>query len=537
MKYLGALLALVIGISSCFVSPSAVAENLKIERVKEAKQFTAKVHAEARDLLNANQKMAWHGTGFIVSLSETEAYFFTNRHVVNSPLEKAKRLMLEFEGASDLVVAELMFESDLYDFAVLKFDPRDVDIELKAVSLAPQEALQGSEVMAFGYPHSGQAISTFGFVTGLGQEAFGQKIFIQTDAAINPGNSGGPLIDLETGEVIGINTAKLTGADNTGFALPIGLAVSEWKAFQTDSRYADDYYLYLKVQPIPVALLSAELDVKVLTKLSTEVLSQAGLLMVQESEADNGLKTGDILLEVEGVSVGSDQQKLDLLIKRAAKNSLLFKVIRQGKIKKINVSVKNLWRAERRRRSKHLFMSGLLMQEMMPQEIHEIAKSERGVIVTNVEEGSLADQSNIRVGSLIQAIEWGGKKYEVRHLKNLRDALVSLPEGNLIRIYLREPLLNQEGKALRDENGHPLLGSTLQLRVLSNQFLLSHRELSLEGLRQKFQFIGQFDWRMELAQEDDVEQKETIQNAGFKTSSCHEALHALESVSTRLPTL
>ncbi len=102
----------------------------------------------------------------------------------------------------------------------LEYEPADIG--------DPQKVKVGDKVYVFGTPFSLDNTLTSGIVSGL-DRALGINYiekFIQTDAAINPGNSGSPLIN-ENGEVIGINAAKYTMADNLGFAIPIDLTPVE----------------------------------------------------------------------------------------------------------------------------------------------------------------------------------------------------------------------------------------------------------------------------------------------------------------------
>jgi S1-C subfamily serine protease len=100
---------------------------------------------------------------------------------------------------------------------------------LPVVKLGDSDALQiGDDVLAIGYPFGLGQTATRGVLSGLKRLLPRSPMswlapFIQTDAAINPGNSGGPLVN-RCGEVVGINTATLRGAENVGFAVPINIA-------------------------------------------------------------------------------------------------------------------------------------------------------------------------------------------------------------------------------------------------------------------------------------------------------------------------
>ncbi len=97
---------------------------------------------------------------------------------------------------------------------------------LPVAVLGDSEALQvGDWVVAIGNPFGLEHTVTAGIVSAKGRiiGAGPYDEFIQTDASINPGNSGGPLLNLK-GEVVGINTAIVSGGQGIGFAIPINVA-------------------------------------------------------------------------------------------------------------------------------------------------------------------------------------------------------------------------------------------------------------------------------------------------------------------------
>ena len=161
------------------------------------------------------------GSGVIVN---PDGYILTNNHVV--------------AGASDIEVftqdkrkfkAKLIGTDPRTDVAVLKID----GTMLTSLTLGDSSKLKvGDVVFAVGDPFGVGETATMGIVSatgrGLGGAIEHYEDFIQTDAAINPGNSGGALLDLH-GDLIGINTAIITGSDGggnqgVGFAIPINMA-------------------------------------------------------------------------------------------------------------------------------------------------------------------------------------------------------------------------------------------------------------------------------------------------------------------------
>jgi S1-C subfamily serine protease len=155
------------------------------------------------------------GSGFIYS---NDGYILTNYHVI----EDADEISVTFTNGNITEATEV--GSDPYsDIAVLKVNlPPET---LTPVVLGNSSALiVGELVVAVGNPYGLSGTITAGIISQVGRELSapgGYNIIdvIQLDAAINPGNSGGPLVNMR-GEVIGINTAIVTGSTGLGFAIP-----------------------------------------------------------------------------------------------------------------------------------------------------------------------------------------------------------------------------------------------------------------------------------------------------------------------------
>lgn len=159
------------------------------------------------------------GSGFLVS---SDGYIVTNYHVVNDRSAEYTVFLNDGRKFSGEVVLE---NADL-DIAIMKIDARD----LPFLPFGDSSRLQvGQSVIAIG-----NALAEFrntvsvGIISGLSRSIVASdrsgrneeelEELIQTDAAINPGNSGGPLLNL-SGEVVGVNVAVASGAENIGFAV------------------------------------------------------------------------------------------------------------------------------------------------------------------------------------------------------------------------------------------------------------------------------------------------------------------------------
>lgn len=165
------------------------------------------------------------GSGVIIYSSDSELYMVTNYHVV----EGATTISVTFVD-DQTYETQLCGYDESMDIALLKISLDDLSSDtlsqISVVSIGDSDELVvGEQVVAIGNALGyGQSVTT-GIVSALDRSIStdtGESTYIQTDAAINPGNSGGALFNMN-GELIGINTAKVSSTDveGMGYAIPI----------------------------------------------------------------------------------------------------------------------------------------------------------------------------------------------------------------------------------------------------------------------------------------------------------------------------
>lgn len=160
---------------------------------------------------------AGSGSGFVFS---SDGFVFTNHHVVQG----AEKIMVSLYNENEIEGFLIGKDPDT-DLAILKIYSEGYSV----AKLGNAEELQiGQFVIAIGNPYGYQHTVTTGVISALGRTLRSQSGMlvdnvIQSDAALNPGNSGGPMINTD-GEVVGVNTAIITGAQGLSFSVDINTA-------------------------------------------------------------------------------------------------------------------------------------------------------------------------------------------------------------------------------------------------------------------------------------------------------------------------
>ena len=239
-----------------------------------------------------------HGSGSGV-LFTPDGFLLTNSHVVRG----AKSVRATLADGSEREAFVVGDDPDT-DLAVVRVQRADGDGDFPHAHLGDSDALRvGQLAIALGSPLGFQATVTAGVVSALARSLRAQNgrmidNVVQTDAALNPGNSGGPLVDA-AGEVVGINTAVIAGAQGLCFAVPVNTA--KWVAMRLiRDGVVKRSVLGLAGQNVPIPRKIARYhDVPV-----------SSAVLVQELPGDSpaaaaGVKVGDLVVGFAGEPVDS----------------------------------------------------------------------------------------------------------------------------------------------------------------------------------------------------------------------------------------
>ena len=162
---------------------------------------------------NEEQRGVLQGTGFLVD--SRRGWILTNAHVAG---RSPSRNRVSFDGLPPINAKKVYVDPSL-DVAILSIPTSSIPDASNAAQLSCDDTLQsGHSIGTVGYP-DGLVTVTRGIVSG--HVHLFDEDYLQIDAPINPGNSGGPLVDMDTGQVVGINTARKNGSQNMNFSIPI----------------------------------------------------------------------------------------------------------------------------------------------------------------------------------------------------------------------------------------------------------------------------------------------------------------------------
>ena len=319
------------------------------------------------------------------------------------------------------------------------------DEKFPTLELGDSDAMEiGDRVLAVGAPFGLAGSVTQGIVSAKGRNGLHMNMyedFLQTDAAINPGNSGGPLVNME-GKVVGINAAiksKSGGFQGVGLAVASNLAKNVVQALRTDGNVKRGY-LGIQVR---------ELDPAVAQRFN--IPKDTGVVIADVYDdtpaAKGGLKAGDIITGIAGKAIKDGGAVQRIVASAPLHQALEVDVMRDGKAQKLNVTIEEQPAtfgtsagvpAPRIQNgspnSVALDALGIDVADLTDALADDLGyrKGTQGVVITRVQEGSIAAAGDLRRGMLISKID----DQRVTSTATARQALqaANLTNGVLLQI-------------------------------------------------------------------------------------------------------
>jgi S1-C subfamily serine protease len=274
------------------------------------------------------------GSGFIF---DAKGLVMTNAHVV----DKADAVTVLLKDGRELK-GKVLGEDPFTDVAVVKIEAPNLPVLNLGDS---KKLLPGEWAIAIGNPLGLDNTVTVGIISATGRSGSAIGIsdrrvrFIQTDAAINPGNSGGPLLNAK-GQVIGVNTAIIQGAQGLGFAIPISSAQPIARQLAATGKVE---HAYLGVQMID---LTSELRDRLNKEENFKLDADKGVLVVKvmpnSPAAKGGLEDGDLIQSINKQAVRTTDEVQQIVEATQPGNPITLKVKHQGQLRNVRVTLGSL---------------------------------------------------------------------------------------------------------------------------------------------------------------------------------------------------
>ncbi len=301
-----------------------------IERVLKSVVGVSKIKNSGSTafLVNSAENLGL-GTGIIVS---KQGYILTNYHVAGK--ENSECYITTENGKA--YKAKVVWTNEDIDIAIIK-------VEIKFESIAPignsNEITLGESVYAIGNPigYEFQRTITAGIISAKDRtikiknndDSYSyMSNLIQTDASINPGNSGGPLIN-KKGEVIGINSIKITSADGIGFAIPINIVKPIIEKIEENPSFKEAYLGILAYDGSIIAYINE--DFKISQGVYIEEVIKGG--PAQKSD----LIEGDIIVKIDDTNINKMIELQEYIFKKNPEDEIILKILRNGETHNIQV--------------------------------------------------------------------------------------------------------------------------------------------------------------------------------------------------------
>jgi serine protease Do len=366
------------------------------------------------------RRMVGEGSGFIIS---SDGLIVTNYHVAG----EADKINVTLKDGT-VYKATLKGADKKTDLALIKIDAKK---PLPYVAFGDSGKVRpGDKVLAVGNPFGLGGTVTAGIVSAVGRE-IGEgpyDDFIQVDAPINRGNSGGPTFDMR-GNVIGVNTAIFSPS---GGSVGIGFAIASNQAKQIVNQLmehgtVDRGFLGVSIQPIDPDLAKA-------LKLDDTHGALVSKVEPDSPAAKAGVKSRDVILQFDGKEVEKPSQLSRYVAGTQAGKSSELVLWRDGKRETLQVDVGKMPSKETAsneqggdQADKNQPKLGLSLAPLTPDTRDQLNLDQKveGVVVTQVQPDSPADQKGIQPGDIIMSVN----QKAVKDPRQVQDAVKKAHEA------------------------------------------------------------------------------------------------------------
>ena len=341
---------------------------------------------------NRGFRIKGQGSGVVYN---KKGFIVTNKHVIKNAGEIVIRL---YDGSE--YKAEIVGTDKRSDIAVLRIDAEG----LTPAKFGNSDSLElGEIVLAIGNPVGlGQTV-TSGIISAKGTsnlQITGFEDFVQTDATINPDSYGGPLINMD-GEVVGISTLppeQTAGYFGISLAIPINVVNKTTEDFIKHGKITRGW-LGVTAQPVTRELQKA-------LGLKNDLGALVSDIEPGSSASNAGVKSGDVIIKYNGKEIKNILHLRSLVKGTEINKKLEITVLRDGQELTLNTVILEAKKSETRNKNDLFRKLGLVVQNLTGKlSINLGYKDEKGVIITDVQQGSSASKAGLTTGDLIVEIQ------------------------------------------------------------------------------------------------------------------------------------
>ena len=393
--------------------------------VKNTKAPVVNIHTTKilkNNTQNRGFRIKGQGSGVVYN---KQGYIVTNKYVIKDAGEIIIRL---YDGSE--YKAEVVGTDERSGIAVLRIDAEN----LTPASFGNSDSLElGEMVLAIGNPLGlGQTV-TSGIISAKGTsdlQITGFEDFVQTDATINPDSYGGPLVNLN-GEVVGISTMppeQTAGYFVISLAIPINVVKKATEDLIKHGRITRGW-LGVTAQPVTRELQKA-------IGLKNNLGALVSDIEPGSSAASAGIKSGDVITKYNGKKIKNILHLRSLVKGSEINKKVEMVVIRDGKELTFNTTMQESSKSETRSKNDLFQNLGLVVQNLNSKlSINLGYEDEKGVIITNVQQGSPASKAGLIKGDLIVEIQ----HKPVTSSDELYQAILKIQNEEDILMFIKRP--------------------------------------------------------------------------------------------------
>ena len=372
---------------------SSYSNSLSEKYLDDASLYSVKLRVSVDKPFIEDKKVGLRlGSGFLVD--KKKGLIITNAHVTGSSIS---RVRVAFRD-NDFIHAKQVYVDQEIDMAIIKIKTSDIPPKVKVAKLMCNDKVaNGASVAAFGHPKGLSFSASRGIVSKY--RFYRGKDVIQTDAAINSGNSGGPLIDLNTGLVIGINKSSFKNSQGLSFAVPSNYVCIILNLFKEGKNPA----------PIELPLRFAEdREAENYKKVSSFFYN------------GKNIEIGSLLIEVDGKKINSPSELSFYLRGRKGEAKLTFQS-NQG-INSYKIKLKPRQKVLDR---KFLYLSGAIISKDYSSKYDDFKTP---FFIHSVIDGTEAELAGLWQHCWIKSVE----RVEPRNLEHIKSLVINKKEVSII---------------------------------------------------------------------------------------------------------